>query len=145
MTQTFESWPTESPSSQKPSDTGRKSPDSVSWFMSLARPSVTQRLKCPEENLFVTIDYTGSKILRVQAYAGKHGTEGFTNAQALSELCTLALDAGAQPIQVVWALRGFSHEDTNSIAFEADSIPDGIGRAINDFIASREQDSGDTA
>jgi len=109
--------------------------------------STTTKYRSPEGNVFVTIDYIyrrigagphyNPEIVRVHTCAGKHGTAGFAAAEAISRLVTELLTVqdgfGNSPRWVASHLLGLTHGDTNRLAYDADSIPDAIGKALCSF------------
>ena len=105
---------------------------------------VTERVRTGEGNIYVTINEDEQGLCEVFSTIGKAGGNAAAQSEAISRLISLALRSSIDPREVINELKGISGpspiwEDGELIL----STPDAIGRALERYLARREQ--GDVA
>ena len=103
---------------------------------------VTRRIRTGEGSLYITINEDQEGLCEVFTTIGKAGGNAAAQSEAISRLISLALRSGVNPNSVVRQLKGISGpnptwEDGRLIL----STPDAIGKALDDYIREREQQS----
>ena len=103
---------------------------------------VTRRIRTGEGSLYITINEDQEGLCEVFTTIGKAGGNAAAQSEAISRLISLALRSGVNPNSVVRQLKGISGpnptwEDGRLIL----STPDAIGKALDDYLREREQQS----
>ena len=101
---------------------------------------VTERIRTGEGNIYVTINEDDQGLCEVFSTIGKAGGNAAAQSEAISRLISLALRSSIDTREVINELKGISGpspvwEDGELIL----STPDAIGRALERYVARREQ------
>jgi len=103
---------------------------------------LTRRIKTGEGTLYITINEDEQGLCEVFTTIGKAGGNAAAQSEAISRLISLALRSGINPQSIVRQLKGISGpnptwEDGRLIL----STPDAIGKALDDYLHEKNQDS----
>ncbi len=112
------------------------------------RPSqtkgVTRRIRTGEGTLYITINEDKNGLCEVFTTIGKAGGNAAAQSEAISRLISLSLRSGLDPKAIVRQLKGISGpnptwEDGRLIL----STPDAIGKALDDYLDEKNNQTGD--
>ena len=103
---------------------------------------LTRRIKTGEGTLYITINEDEQGLCEVFTTIGKAGGNAAAQSEAISRLISLALRSGINPQSIVRQLKGISGpnptwEDGRLIL----STPDAIGKALDDYLHEKNQNS----
>jgi len=103
---------------------------------------LTRRIKTGEGTLYITINEDEKGLCEVFTTIGKAGGNAAAQSEAISRLISLALRSGVNPKSIVRQLKGISGpnptwEDGRLIL----STPDAIGKALDDYLHEKGQDT----
>jgi len=103
---------------------------------------LTRRIKTGEGTLYITINEDERGLCEVFTTIGKAGGNAAAQSEAISRLISLALRSGINPQSIVRQLKGISGpnptwEDGRLIL----STPDAIGKALDDYLHEKEQNT----
>jgi ribonucleoside-diphosphate reductase alpha chain len=112
------------------------------------RPAITrgrtERIRTGEGNLYVTINEDEQGLCEVFTTIGKAGGNAAAQSEAISRLISLCLRSGVDPLEIVNQLKGISGPtpvwDNGTLMLSA---PDAIGKAIERYLADREEGQGE--
>ena len=105
---------------------------------------LTRRIKTGEGTLYITINEDEQGLCEVFTTIGKAGGNAAAQSEAISRLISLSLRSGVNPQSIVRQLKGISGpnptwEDGRLIL----STPDAIGKALDDYLHEKKQNSHD--
>ncbi|MEW5784630.1 MAG: LAGLIDADG family homing endonuclease [Bacillota bacterium] len=102
----------------------------------------TTSIRTPLGNLFITVNMVDGRPFELFAQIGKAGSDVIAFTEAIARLISLALRCGVSVDEIVTQLEGIG--GARSVGFGPNrimSVPDAIGRALQELVQSELQDS----
>ncbi len=104
---------------------------------------ITRRIRTGEGTLYITVNEDDNGLCEVFTTIGKAGGNAAAQSEAISRLISLALRSGIDPQAIIKQLKGISGpnptwEDGRLIL----STPDAIGKALDDYLKSKNTKDG---
>jgi len=100
-------------------------------------PSRTRHWRCPEGDVYWRIGERDGQPYFVEGHVGRAGgSEMYAAVNAIGILAGRALRTGTDPHKLRMFLRGISvcsQDDINAGLFDALSVPDALGRTLEEF------------
>ena len=96
-------------------------------------PTEVRKYDVPEGSLYIKLAEDSDNYIWIDAVIGRNGHTDNSNSHALGAICGLAIRSGAPVHKVIRYLRGITNEDSRVIGYTADSIPDALADALEQY------------